>query len=372
MGARRSRLIYLVKIALFLGAAFWLVRTPAARAADQGYVVLQEPALQVRDPAAALLISITRAGNRLVAVGNHGVITYSDDNGASWRQSAVPLQVTITTVAFASAKVGWAAGAYGVVLHTTDAGATWQLQIWGKQVNQLMQQAAARLFQSNAQDPAAARAVRRASIFAAAGPDKPFLTILPLSPEQAIIMGGYRMCIRTADAGRNWADCSLSIPDPVSHNVYSAIRAGNVIYAAGEAGDVFSADAGGLVFKPLNSPGPATLLGILQTRSGALLAYGVADSMFRSTDGGNGWTSINVPGGADLTSGLVMDTGVIIVTSPNGEICASSDDGQRFHVLPLNLGMAVFGATQAGNGALVFVGSGGVRVVSKIALNGSN
>jgi len=365
-------LIYSVKIALVLGAALWLVRTPAAQAADQSYVVLQQPALQVRDPAAALLISIAHAGKRLVAVGNHGIITYSDDNGATWRQSVVPLEVTITTVAFASAQDGWAAGAYGVVLHTTDAGATWQLQIWGQQVNQLMLQAAARLFQSNAQDPAAARAVRQAAIFAAACPDKPFLTILALSPARAIIMGGYRMCIRTADAGRNWADCSLSIPDPVSHNVYSAIRAGNVIYAAGEAGDVFSADAGGLVFKPLNSPGPATLLGILQTRSGALLAYGVADSMFRSTDGGNNWTSVSVPGAADLTSGLVTDTGMIVITSPNGEVCASSDDGQSFRVLPLNLGMAVFGATQAGNGDLVFVGSGGVRVVSKTALNRSN
>lgn len=362
--ARKLRGFYGANAAAF-AAAFLLLVTPASQAADQGYLVLQQPALQLRNPSAVLLISITHAGSRLVAVGEHGVVIYSDDNGASWHQAAVPVEVTITSVAFATDKDGWAAGAYGVILHSTDGGASWKLQITGEQVNQLMLQAAAQASQSNPQDPQAARAVRRASIFAAAGPDKPFLTILALSPTQAIVLGGYRMCVRTANAGASWADCSLNVQDAISHNVYGAILAGNMIYAVGEVGDMFSADMNGDVFKALNSPSTTTLLDILQTKNGTLLAYGVADSMFRSTDGGNSWTSIAVPGGADLTGGAVTRSGMVVVTSENGVAFASKDDGQTFQQLPLTLGMAVFGVAEAANRDLVFVGSAGIRVASQ-------
>ncbi len=345
-----------------------LLAIPQQALAGDDFLVLREPAIELHEPAASLLISVTRAGDRLVAVGGHGVIIYSNDNGVTWSQAAVPVEVTIDTVGFATPLDGWAAGAYGVVLHTTDGGVTWQLQITGAQVNQLVARNAAAAAQANPADPAAARAVRRASIFMADGPDKPFLTIVPLSTTKAIILGGYRMCIRTADAGQDWTDCSLNVADPISHNVYAAARYGNTILAAGESGDVFSADANGDTFSALNSPGETTLFDILETKTGTLLAFGVADTMFRSTDNGKDWTTITPPGGADLTDGDILDDGMIIVASENSEIFASSDDGQSFAPLPLNLGMAPYGVTQAANGNLIFVGSGGVRVVTKADL----
>jgi photosystem II stability/assembly factor-like uncharacterized protein len=336
--------------------------------AGDDFLVLREPAIQLHQPAASLLISVTRAGDRLVAVGGHGVIIYSDDNGVTWRQGAVPVEVTIDTVGFATPLDGWAAGAYGVVLHTTDGGMTWQLQITGRQVNQLIAQNAAAAIQENPTDPAAARAVRRASFFTADGPDKPFLTIVPLSANNAIILGAYRMCIRTADAGKDWADCSLNVADPISHNLYAATLYGKTILAVGEAGDVFSADANGDAFSAIPSPSQTTLFDILKTKTGTLLAFGVADTMFRSTDNGNDWTAITLPGGADLTDGDVLDNGMIVVASENSEIFASSDDGQSFAPLPLNVGMAPYAVTQAANGNLVFVGSGGVRLATKADL----
>jgi len=364
------RVIYLPHVlwpAVIAAFAVLLIALQPALA-DDNFLVLRQPAIQLHDPANSLLISVTRAGERLVAVGGHGVIIYSNDNGVTWSQAAVPVEVTIDTVGFATPQVGWAAGAYGVVLHTTDGGISWQLQITGAQVNQLIQQTAAAAAQANPTDTAAARAVRRATFFMADGPDKPFLTIVPLSATKAIILGSYRMCIRTADAGKNWEDCSLNVADPISHNLYSAKLYGNTILAVGESGDVFSADANGDSFKALNSPGQTTFFDILETKTGTLLAFGVADTMFRSTDGGNDWTQVSLPGGADLTDGHILDNGTVVVTSENSEIFASSDDGQSFAALPLNVGMAPYGVTQAVNGALVFVGSGGVRLVPKANL----
>ena len=57
-----------------------------------------------------------------------------------------------------------------------------------------------------------------------------------------------------------------------------------------------------------------------------------------------------------------------MVTGENGSAYASADDGQSFQILPLNLGMAVFGVTQASNGDLIFIGSAGVRANSSIGI----
>jgi photosystem II stability/assembly factor-like uncharacterized protein len=97
----------------------------AAVQQDTPYSNLSTPAPQVVNPSGAELIAITRAGDRLVAGGAHGIIIYSDDNGVTWHQASVPVTLTITDIAFATPKIGWAVGAFGVVLHTTDGGESW-------------------------------------------------------------------------------------------------------------------------------------------------------------------------------------------------------------------------------------------------------
>jgi len=80
------------------------------------------PAIQWRVPNKAVLLASTCAGKRLVAVGECGMVTLSDDDGATWRQGKVPVSVTLTAVDFATPEKGWAVGHSGVVLHTEDGG----------------------------------------------------------------------------------------------------------------------------------------------------------------------------------------------------------------------------------------------------------
>ncbi len=88
-------------------------------AADTGIYALDTAAIPVKNPAGNVLIAVARAGARLVAVGEHGVIVYSDDNGQRWRQAQVPVDLTLTSIAFADANHGWAAGHYGVIFIQT-------------------------------------------------------------------------------------------------------------------------------------------------------------------------------------------------------------------------------------------------------------
>jgi photosystem II stability/assembly factor-like uncharacterized protein len=323
---------------------------------------LKLPATSVSNPSHALLITVVHAGARLVAVGGRGVIIYSDDNGQSWHQASVPTSETITDAAFADPRHGWAAGAQGVVLHTSDGGASWQLQLTGEQVINLMTASAAQFAAANPASDSAERAMRRSGIFAAAGPNKPFLTIMPLGPQSAIIFGAYRMTVMTNDGGKTWTDWSLHVGDPISHGIFDAIRAGGSIFLAGEAGVVLRSDDQGQSFSMLTSPDPSTMFGILATPKGTMLTFGVAGEVFRSSDQGKTWSQANITSDADLTGGLVLNSGKILVVSEDGGVFESTDDGQNFVNIALNEGMALYDLTQAANGDVVFVGSGGVRV----------
>jgi photosystem II stability/assembly factor-like uncharacterized protein len=323
---------------------------------------LNSPAIIIRNPAQALLVSITNAGARLVAVGGHGLIIYSDDNGRTWRQASVPTSETITCVAFADAKNGWAAGGQGVVLHSTDGGESWHLQLTGDQVIKLMTASANEFAAVHPTDDAAQRALRRSGIFTDAGPDKPFLTILAVNPQTAIIFGAYRMTVFTTDGGKNWVDWSLNVGDPISHNIYAVAQIGPAIYLAGETGVVLRSDDQGQHFSMLTSPDPSTLFGILGTHKGTILTFGVAGEVFRSTDQGVSWAESNIAASSDLTGGLVLQSGNILTVSEDGGVFESKDDGLTFQNIAVNNGMAPFALTQAANGDIVFVGSGGVRV----------
>ena len=93
---------------------------------------LVTPAMSTLLAHESLLLDVTTAGTRLVAVGERGHIIFSDDEGFTWTQSQqVPVMSTLTSVYFVDNNHGWAIGHDGVVLHTQNAGLTWVKQFDG-------------------------------------------------------------------------------------------------------------------------------------------------------------------------------------------------------------------------------------------------
>jgi photosystem II stability/assembly factor-like uncharacterized protein len=344
---------------LFLLAVF----APAAALAATGIRALDTPAIAVKAPGQVALIAITNAGTRLVAVGEHGVIAYSDDNGASWTQAAVPVDVTLTSVAFATPKIGWAAGHYGVILRTDDGGVTWQEQLNGIQANELTLEAAKAAVADGNQAPTVALAMKRANYFVAAGPDKPFLSILVTSKQDVMVFGAYRMVMKTTDGGKTWTDWSLNIGDTHSHNLYDVTGGGNDIVIAGETGLVFVSTDGGQTFPEVTAPTDATLFTVLRTADGAVFVCGVAGNAFRSSDGGQSWQPVNMGTGANLTGGRVLPSGAVLVVSEAGNLFISTDNARSFTALPQVEPMSLYDVTQAANGDIVAVGNLGAVVI---------
>ena len=75
----------------------------------------------------SLLVSIAKAGDRLVAVGAYGHILLSDDNAVTWRQVDVPVNNLLTEIYFLDAKRGWVVGHDATILFTDDGGESWAI-----------------------------------------------------------------------------------------------------------------------------------------------------------------------------------------------------------------------------------------------------
>jgi photosystem II stability/assembly factor-like uncharacterized protein len=299
--------------------------------------VFQTPAVKVASLHSVFLIAITRTGTRLVAVGEHGVVVYSDDAGVSWTQAAVPVDVTLTCVAFATDLVGWAAGHYGVILGTVDGGKTWHVQLNGLQVNQLAladAQAVAANPPAANPSPALTLALKRASFFDTLGPDKPFLCMVVLGPQKLLVLGAYRMAMMTTDGGKTWADWSLHMYDRLSHDLYGVSVIGQDIYIACETGLVFRSTDGGEIFPQVASPANATLFGVIGGADGSVIVYGVAGNCYRSTDQGRSWTAVTLGTQDDLVAARALSAGAILMASEAGGLFVSRDNGASFTAVP--------------------------------------
>lgn len=327
---------------------------------------LDMPAIKVKNTSNVFLVAMTLApGGRLVAVGEHGVIVFSDDNGFSWRQASVPVNVTLTCIVFTTARTGWVAGHFGVILKTEDGGINWKMQLNGLQVNQLTMQAALAPSGIAAASPGAALAMRRAKHFMAGGPDNPFLCMLVLGDNKLLVMGAYRMAVLTEDGGKSWCDWSLHIYDKFSHDIYGSLNCNDTYYLTMEEGLIFSSFDQGNKFLPSASPGSSTLFGIFRTERNTLITYGVAGFAARSVDMGKTWMPIDIPVQQDFSYGLQTKDGLIILVNESGLLFKSTDDGLNFtHVENIPV-VPFFDLLEADNGDLVAVGATGITNIKK-------
>ena len=200
--------------------------------------VLAQPAVQGPQALHAVLQDVTRAGNRLVAVGERGVVLLSDDNGTSWRQaSAVPVSASLVAVQFVDARNGWAVGHAGVVLHSDDGGEHWSLQLDGRR--------AAALELRAAEASADAGRVAAAQRLVADGADKPLLALHFSDARHGLVLGAYGLALATTDGGRSWQSWMGHLPNPQGLHLYAVAGQGSDLYIAGEQGLLLrSRDAG--------------------------------------------------------------------------------------------------------------------------------
>ena len=231
----------------------------AAAAQTDGLPV--QPSITSAMAAQSVMLSVARAGHRLVAVGERGFIIVSDDNGGTWKQVSSPVSMTLVKVRFIDDLEGWAVGHAGVVLHSQDGGLTWSKQLDGVQAAEIELQEASLDKQSSDDAAKAQERLAQAQQLVDEGPDKPLLDLLFLDAKNGLVVGAYGLAFVTHDGGLSWKSIRSRIDNPSGLHLYSIERVGADLFVAGEQGTLLRSSDEGQTFESLASPYEGTTFG---------------------------------------------------------------------------------------------------------------
>jgi len=316
-------------------------------------------ALAQRSP----LLDVTRAGERLVTVGQRGHILYSDDAGQSWQQAAVPVSADLNAVHFPTAEQGWAVGNDGVILHSSDAGQSWSKQLDGRAIGELVLKhysALASAEPGNEHWPLFAAEGQR---LIEEGADKPFLDVWFADAQRGYAVGVFNLILATTDGGQSWTPLQDRTDNPQGLHLNAIAFTGDALYLAGEQGLLRKWDAEQERFVAIATPYQGSYFGVIG-RPGEVLVYGLRGHVFHSRDGGQSWTQRDTELQVSITAGVLDDGGRYQLFTQAGHRLLASNGQTALQILPQQGQSPVAGAVLAGAGALVLVGARGARTLS--------
>jgi photosystem II stability/assembly factor-like uncharacterized protein len=295
---------------------------------------LERPSSKIEGPEKRVLIDVTLAGDRLVAVGERGIIVYSDDAGETWQQADVPVSVSLAAVCFPNPQNGWAVGHSGVVLHSADGGKTWERQLEGAQAAQMaLENAQAMAEKMGPEDRDARRMVNNAILLVEDGPDKPFLDLYFKNDREGFIVGSYGLIFKTEDAGTTWKCLMDSVENLDGMNLYAIRAAGDAMYIAGEQGLFLVSKDGGTSFQQVATPYYATYFDLYAYPSGEVLLIGLQGTAYRSEDQGQTFTKSEVEIQVSFTCVASCEHDILIFANQGGMLLESRDRGKTIQML---------------------------------------
>lgn len=320
---------------------------------------LDKPASVSQFASQTLILSVTQAGERLVAVGQRGHIVYSDDDGESWQQAAVPVSSDLTAVFFVNPTAGWAVGHGGVVLHTQDGGVSWSKQLDGRQANTLLiEDLEAKAAVGNA---SAKRLLAEAIFYQDAGPDKPFLGVWFTNENDGYVVGAYNLIFHTVDGGKHWQPWFDRTDNPSFLHLNAIEGVGDNVYIVGEQGLFLHLDAGAQRFVARPTPYTGSFFA-LSAAKGHLLVLGMRGNAFRSTNEGLTWSPVETGAHSGLSGSTTLDDGRIVLVSQGGQVLVSTDQGITFSALAGVRPMSFASVSRARGNGIAVGGMQGVRV----------
>ncbi len=270
----------------------------------------------------SLLLAVARVGDKLVAVGDHGHVLLSVDQGRTWAQSLTPTRALLTGVSFADAKHGWAVGHDGVILATNDGGLTWIRQDDGRDLETV------------------------------------YLDVYFRDLNHGMAVGAYGKFVVTADGGKNWTTAKPA--EGEMH--YNRITAGadGYLYLAGESGTLLVSNDGGDNWVKSAVPYEGSLFGVLPLDQSSLVVYGLRGHIFHSPDHGATWEPRSSDIKVLIMAGCRRKNGTVVLAGQGGNFFVSRDAGRTFRDWqPAGFGTSVADLIEADDGSLVTVGEAG-------------
>ncbi|MCQ4312805.1 YCF48-related protein [Pseudomonas stutzeri] len=285
-----------MRYAFFLMGALLSAALPLATL--QAQPLRAERAAITKHATAATMLDAAWAGERMVAVGDHGVVLLSDDQGRSFRQARlVPVSTPLTGVSFADAQHGWAVGQWGAILASSDGGDSWQIQ---------------RLFSEE---------------------DRPLFAVHFFNARQGVAVGLWSLVLTTDDGGQTWHEQALEAPPGYGRadlnlmGLFADAKGG--LYATAERGQLLRSDDRGKTWRYLDTGYEGTLWSGAALADGSLLIGGQRGTLLHGSADGRSWQRVPLQSKSSVTS-VVAAGRQVLVAGLDGLLLHSRDGGHSF------------------------------------------
>lgn len=258
-----------------------------------GHTAELTPVMRLAQVQHAPLVAVSQVGERLVAVGDHGVVTLSTD-GQSWHQAkTVPVDTLLTALSFADERNGWAVGHGGVLLQTRDGGENWNLQqrLEGEPV---------------------------------------LLSVWFENTRHGIVTGAYGYASETHDGGQSWQRLSVGSDGNDSHLNHLFAGTDGCLLIAAEGGNAYRSRDNGATWQTLDTGARGSLWSGTSLRDGRVLLVGMSGRVLLSDDQGNSWQELNSGTQETITDVTQLADGRVVVVGNGGLVSVADADLKHF------------------------------------------
>lgn len=317
-----------IKLSLCLAGLLMLIGVVQAQAPAEPAPLKIRAAAKSTAATLAPILGTARAGKRIVAVGDYGIVLLSDDEGKTFRQaSSVPVSSTLTAVSFSDDKNGWAVGHWGVILQTSDGGENW--------------------------------AIQRSDI----AEDRPLFSVHFFDPKEGVAVGLWSLILRTHDGGKNWEAINPPAPPEggkADRNLFKVFASPKgSLFVAAERGLILRSDDRGRNWHYLSTGYKGSFWSGTALSNGTLIVAGLRGTLYRSTDDGKSWSATASGSKSSLTD-IVEVGGKVIGVGLDGVQIDSSDGGATFIWTQRDDRLSMTAAVQAGASSLIRFSKRGV------------
>jgi len=349
---------------------------------------LETPAMDTLIAHKSLLLDVTKAGDRFVAVGARGNIIYSDDQGRTWVQGSVPVISTLTAVTFTDENTGWAVGHDTVVLKTVDAGKTWVKQFDGFRANEMVVEAAKAnlaekeaaldkvadsgnddlIYEAESALESATFALEDAEYDKEDGSTKPLLDLWFKNANEGFVIGAYGMMFKTTDGGESWLAWSGNVENPNRFHLNSIAKIDDQrLIIGGEAGLILTSKDAGKTWQKADSGYDGSFFGVIALQNNVQIAFGLRGNVRRSTDYGQSWEYVETNTKQMLLGGTDSLGLTAYVVGTGGAFLKGISAGNKWEVKTLTgrINTSTLIEVSVESGEFILVGETGVKLIDK-------
>lgn len=277
-------------------------------------------------PSQRVFMGLAHSGESVFAVGEEGVIRFSDDNAANWHSVSSGVEHTLTAIEFASEKRGWAVGHNGVVLQTANGGRNWQ---------------PVHVATEEHQGPA-------------------LMDVVFGKDQMGLIVGDNNLIFATRDGGESWyREVYEAGRYPSAHNAALLLDSGHALIATG-AGEILVRAPGENQWSRKYGPDRKALLGMVDLGSDRVLAFGAHGQVLETMDAGATWSEVETTSSANYLAGARLGDGSVVLVGSEGMVARRKVGEAMFlqeEQLPPG---ALTGVVEGQNGRLLVTGAQGV------------